>query len=280
MKLYHKPAYLLAVIAGLATFTLPATEPGRTSNSLRSQTFEAFTKPYREVEVSAAEGGRLSVVSIKRGQVVQQDQQLMALDSSVLEASRQIAKSKVDATARIEALRVEVDVAENKFQKLKALYESGAGNPEEVRRAEADAQIAKLNVSAAEEDRKLSELELKEIDARIAHRQIRSPIDGVVTDVKFEVGEYVSLNEPQVATVVDLSQLRASFFIPTAIALNLDSKLRVELLLPDTDQKAFGEIEHISAVTEADSGRVRVDVVLPNSGTKIRSGIRCRFVAK
>jgi len=277
----HKTPTTMVTLAAIGLLCLGGAAPNTASTSTypMSQngppTYEGFTEPVKQIEVSASQSGRVASVLARRGDIVAKGDMLMLLDTQVLEASRRVAQSKANASARQQALKIEHDIKQDRYEKLFKLQQDGAGSPEEVKRAEADANIAKLNWEAAKEDTELKELELAEIEARIEQRRARSPIDGVVTDVIKETGEYVSLSEPHVATVVQLENLRVTFFVSTEVAARLSVQQKVNLTLPGNDSGPFGQIEHIGAVTEADSGRVRVDVLIANPDRQYRSGVRC-----
>lgn len=248
-----------------------------TSAGVFAQTYEGFTDPVRVLEVSAADMGRVAEVHVKRGDRVQQGDLLMMLDAKILQAARRVAEAKTKSVARLEALRVEHELRENRYGKLLELQRDGAGSTEEVSRAKADADVARLNVRAAEDDLQLSQLELAEIESHIDQRRIRSPVDGTVTDVLKDVGEFVSTTQPHIATIVQLQVLRVTFYLPTEVAMPLEESQIVRLTFPDFQQETDGNVEYVAEVTEADSGRVRVDVLIDNAKRKWRSGIRCRI---
>lgn len=245
------------------------------ARSAIAQTFEAFTEPIHSIDASAADTGRIAEVNVKRGDRVRRGDLLMVLDSQVLDASRQLADRKASSSARIMALEVELELRINRFEQLRGLLGDGAGNPEEVRRARADADVARLNVQAAREDQELARLQLAEIEARIEQRKIRSSLDGIVTEVLKEPGEYVSTLDPHVVTIVRLDQLRATFYVPTETARFLSVEDAARLKMASTRRDATGRIEYIAPLTEADSGRVRVDVLIDNTKGTFRSGVRC-----
>ena len=236
---------------------------------------EAFTEPYKVIELAAPEAGRLAVVHVQRGSHVKAGQLLVELDSQVQQAALKVAEQRASATARVEALRVELSRKQRRYTTLKDLSQNGGGTAEELLDAEAEAQIAELNVRAAEEENEQHKLELKELEAQIEQRRIYSKITGIVTEVPREVGEYVSSAEPHVATVVDLSQLRLTFFIPTDQAVALMSGQRIAVHIVGQSRPVEGEIEYVGAITQADSGRVRVDLVVNNARGELRSGLRC-----
>lgn len=239
---------------------------------------DSFTKPFRIIRVAAAEPGRIESVNVRRGNVVCQGQTLVRIDSRILQAARNVAAAEAAGTARIDGLKVEYELQARRLQQFQALAADGLGSTEELHRAEADQQIALANLRAAQELQQQQELRVAEIETRIAARDVTSPIDGIVTEVWKEPGEFVSVAAPEVVMIVELSQLRASFFLPTQDVVSLNESQTVQILFPDSGRKVIGRIEHVSVVTEADSGRVRVDVVIDNRQQLLRSGIRCRLL--
>ncbi len=104
---------------------------------------------------------------------------------------------------------------------------------------------------------------------------MRSTINGVVTDVHRDEGEFVSAADPTIATLVDLSQLRVSFYLSTRLAASFAPRNQVTVRFIDRPDTAPATVEYVGPLTQADSGRVRVDVLIDNSAGKYRSGLRC-----
>lgn len=241
----------------------------------RDMTLVAFTEPYQTVELAAAEMGRISVLNIRRGTQVQEGDLLCELDVATLAARRHSIEQRGTSTSRRDALEIEHHRKQRRYESLRSIVMAGGGTPEEIAEAEADVKIAALNVQAANEELEQVQLELAEIDAQIAQRQIRASMNGIIIDVHRHVGEFVPASDPKVATLVDLSRLRASFFLPTEAASRYREGQQTELRFSQSHQLAPCIVEYVGPLTYADSGRVRVDVVIDNSTKTYRSGIRC-----
>ena len=235
--------------------------------------FESCAAPVRTIKASIAEPGRVAQVRVVRGAEVEKGDILVKLDSQVLEASRKAASAKATANASLQSLRVEAKLRNDRLAKLRQLEQTGAGTPEEVIRAEADAEVARLEVERALEQLRLLQLQVEEIDARLEQFLVRSPIEGVVIDVLCDEGEYIAAHQPQVATIVELDQLRATFYLPTDLALAMEVDAQLPIQFPETGQLATGVVEHVGAVTQADSGLARVDVLIDNADRLLRSGV-------
>ena len=235
----------------------------------------AFTQPFRTIELAAAEPGRVAKLNVRRGSHVRQGDLLVELDTAALKAARSVAEQRSQSTARKEALEVELARKLRMLEKMRGLRSQGAGTPEELLDAESEARIARLNVREADEALERARLEVLEIDAKMELRRVRAKMDGVIIEVHREVGEYVAANESTVATLVDLTKLRASFFLPTDIAQQVDEGDKLPLQFASSGTRVSSMVEYVGPLTHADSGRVRVDVLVENADGRHQSGVQC-----
>ncbi|MFK7769633.1 MAG: efflux RND transporter periplasmic adaptor subunit [Mariniblastus sp.] len=251
------------------------------TNQLRSSTAadEAFTESYQKILVASAENGIVSNVKVRRGDIVEVGDLLFELDQSVLEASRRLSRAKANQKAKLRSAEVQFETNTKRYEQKVKLLEEKAGSPEEVQRAKSDVEISKQNVEAILEENEQSSLETKRIESQIEQKRIRSPINGVVTDVRKKVGEYVSVNDPHVVTVEQLDALKVVFYLPTARAVKIKIGHTAEILMTEEKSHAKGTVEYVAPITKADSGRVRVEVAIANELQNYRSGVRCRLIS-
>jgi RND family efflux transporter MFP subunit len=238
---------------------------------------EGFTEAFRQVELAPGEPGTLMSLNVREGDRVQKGQLVGSLDCDALLVAKQIAKLNMESHGRLDAAAAERDLRKSRLEKLQALRIKGHASQEEVNRASADADIAEANVLSAREQLAVDALEFKRAEALIERRTLRSPMDGVVTRIFHEEREYVMSSAPTVMTVVQLDPLRVVFSIPLAQSTKLAAGQTVPLTLPDLNLTTEGTIEFVSPVVDAESGTVRVKVLLPNAKGEYRAGIRCGF---
>lgn len=262
-------------MAGLAT-ALVASNPVSTSRSH----IEGFTEPIRTVNVAAPESGLIERLHVRHGDRVKAGKTIAELERSVLQAQRSIANAKAESTARSDAAELRLQRAENRLRKLETLLKEGNGSVEEVAQAKLDRDLAKVEVASAADEAKINRLNLKRIDAELKRRAIRSPIDGVVTKLHHEAGEYISATDPAVVRIVQLDQLRVRFFPPTAVARRLRPGSTATVRFAESNRVVEGRVHSISPVTDASSATVRVDILLDNRNGKLRSGARCLLILK
>jgi RND family efflux transporter MFP subunit len=256
--------------------TLVAAFAGLSADAARGQDLsEAFTEPFHTVDLSPAEPGILAKLFVEEGDSVKAGDTLATLDARVLEVNLKIARQAMQSRGKLRAAKAEYELKAERLEKLKTLKTQGYAFHDELARAAADVEVAEANRLAAEEQLAVDTLQFEKAQAELELRTIRSPIDGVVTRVRQEEREFVTASpESAVLTVVRLNPLRIVFPLPTAAAVKLRNHDQVTVRFPETEEVAVGTIELVSPITDAESGLVRVKVLVPNAEGRYRAGVR------
>lgn len=247
-------------------------------NASASAAVEGFAEPFREVVVSAAsEPDRVTSRTVDEGVTVSAGQLLATLDTNVLRASLEIAKKRATMKGRIMAAEADLRIRQRRLKKLETLRAQGHATQAELDRAELDLATAEASYLRAREEKVLNELEVTRIEAEIDRRTIRSPINGVVSEVHREVGEVTQIGDPRLLTVVQLNPLKVKFSMTVAQATGLRVGDVLPITIAEAGEETEAKIEAIAPVLDATSGTVKVTCVFDNSKAKYRSGMRCRL---
>ena len=260
----YRPDFALFLIAaGLINSNVSAIE------------FEGYVEPYRTIRIAADESGTVEKLFVREGQRVEAQQPLAQLNSDVLKALLAVAQQSMNATGRVDAAEAELHLRKHRLEKLRILREEGHARQEEVERAEAEFSTAEAHLRSAMEDRVNKQLQYEKIKTQLARRTIRAPLAGVLTATHKQPGEFVSSTSPDVATLVQIDTLLATFTTESAqiVKLRVGQQLKVRLL--DSQLEAAGVVEFISPVNDAESGAVEVKVRIDNREGRFRSGERC-----
>jgi RND family efflux transporter MFP subunit len=236
---------------------------------------DAFTEPYRTINVAAPETGIIAALRVHEGDTVRQDQVLAELDVDVLVAARDVAKAGSDALGRVHSAQADLELKQDRLTSLRELLGRGNAYPQEVRRAEREVKIAEAELLAAREDQEVKHLDCVRIETQIRHRQVRSPIDGIVIKILKEQAEYVSSNDAAVVAVAECDRLRVVFTVPTEQAARLRAGQKVGLTMTGESKPVEGQVELVSQMTDPESGTVRVKVLIDNARGTHRSGVPC-----
>jgi HlyD family secretion protein len=112
---------------------------------------------------------------------------------------------------------------------------------------------------------------LENADAQVGYAELRSPIDGVVTDRPFFPGEMAAAGAPAI-TVMDTRSLLAKLHISQASAQQLKVGSEAELKIPGIDDLQAATVSLISPALDPGSTTVEVWLKLPNPGGRFKVG--------
>jgi len=212
--------------------------------------FTSYTEPSRHIEISAPEPGIIQEVLTKEGATVKAGDVLVKLDARVIEREADIAREELKfKTARL--------------AKLRNLLEKKYASANEVERAQSDMEITVLKLRRAE--------------ALIDRLTLKSPINGIVTELRFDVSESVPGANAHVATVVQLSPMRVQFNLPAEDARRLKAGDIVQLQFPDLSAERSATVEFVSPVSTAVVNTVRVTLVISDQDGPLTAGMKCVY---
>lgn len=241
----------------------------------KAQVTHSFTEPVDRRQLAAAQPDIVGNVFIREGEKVKANQMLAELDNRVLKQALKIAELRAKSDSQINSAQATHSITRQKYEKLRPMLQNGHANPAEVEKARAEYETAAAELQLAKEKKQEYKFEESRIRAEIETRVIRSPFDGVVTEIHFRPGEFIASNERQLVTVVRLDQLRARFYLLAETVGNLRQGQQVQLAMGTKKTPVTGTIEFVSPITDADSGTSRVDVLIDNKKQKWRSGSVC-----
>lgn len=244
--------------------------------AVHAQINKTFTEPVTTSEIAAAEEGIVKRILVSEGQFVKQNEIIAELDCEIWLMSLRLAKAKADSVARINSAKAKLKARTRMNENLQQLKNEGHANPHEVQKALAEYEIALAELEFAEDERRIAQFEVDRIVAQRERRVIRSPFDGVVSELHKEIGEYISSNEPQLATMVQLSRLKARFYLldSQVVDLKVGQKVRIAI----GEQSSVAQIVFVSPIIDPDSRTVRVDVLIDNQDGKFTSGVTCEWL--
>lgn len=239
---------------------------------------EGFTEPFRDLEVASTDVGIVSIINVKEGDRVQKDQILGTLDQSLLNATLEIADRSRNAKGRVNSAQADVRLRTERGEKLIMLLERKHATQEEVDRSVVEKEVSEAQLLAVEEELLIRGLEYDRIQVQLEQRNVRSPIDGVVIKVHRDVGEFVSSNDPVIATVVQLDPLIATYSVPSVLSHELKANVEVNMYVGEARVPAKGVVDYIAPVIDAQSGTILIKVRVPNANNVYRSGEKCLLV--
>jgi HlyD family secretion protein len=199
----------------------------------------------------------------------------------------QIQKAELDAAAGKAAF----EAAQKVYDSRKSLLEQGAIPRRDVDAAEvalaqarsqneqAQKQLADLNRLGKEQTLKSASGQLSaakgkylNATAQLSYSEIRSPIDGVVTDRPLYEGELAAANQP-ILTVMNTSKLIAKSHIVQSEAVLLKVGDEAEIEFPGLEEPVKGRVMLVSPALDPGSTTIEVWVEAIKPGPKLKPGM-------
>ncbi len=272
---------------------------------------EAVVSPLKQAVVMAKISSPIKKFLVQRGSRVRQGQLLAILENADLSAAaqqgkgefeqaeagyktatgstlpQQVQKAELDAAAAKAALEAQQKI----YDSRKELFQQGALPRRDLDTAEvalvqartqaevADRQLADLKRSGAAEALKSASGQLTaakgkylSATAQLSYSEIRSPIDGVVTDRPQFEGELATANQP-LLTVMDTSRLIAKTHIAQSEAASLKVGNSAKLQSANADESVDGHVSLVSPALDPGSTTVEVWVESNKSNASLRPGM-------
>lgn len=242
---------------------------------VRGGEIRGFVEPFRDIDLATSEMGTLAYINVKEGDRVSQGQVLAGLDESVLQAALDVADKTKAARGRLDSAKEELALHTDRLAKITELHHRQHASAEELARAESQKRVAEAQVRAVLEELEVKAAEHARIDAQLNQKRIKSPIDGIVTQLFKDAGEFISASDPIVVKVVQLDTLLVEFPVPAQAARDFQAGTKAPLRVGADRTDTEGLVEFVSPTTDAQSNTIRVKIKIDNAEGRFHSGDSC-----
>jgi RND family efflux transporter MFP subunit len=275
-------AALTLAALGLATtssHTHAAEQPASAQPATAQPVEVGLTKPAdlkpRELQFKTI--GLIKSVLVKEGDLIKEGQPLVALDDAEELAELDILKKDI-SNIRITAAETQATVKKFELSRLQKVAQENGGNDLEIKKAEAEAELAELNIVQEKNDLEVKRAKVTKQEIVLSRMTMNSPIAGVVLSVDSHVGEMVDPNKPAIIKIVNNDPLVVELKLATSVSqrLKVNQTLRVSydkkdwreakisFLSPMADDTADMQIVHLQmANPEGRASGLQVFVELP-----------------
>ncbi|WP_375561147.1 efflux RND transporter periplasmic adaptor subunit [Bernardetia sp. OM2101] len=202
------------------------------SNINLTGTFEAE----KELDIIAEGQGRLISLSIKEGQQVSKNQAIAKIDDTAIQA-------------QLNSIHATVAKAKKDVERYERLSKAGAISQQQYEEVKLNYQTTQAN--------------LTNIEQQLKYSTARSPMAGIIKEIKVEEGSFASAGT-LIATVVDIDKLKMVVKVGEQDVIKIKNGQSVDITTEVYPNTVFeGKVTLISV--QADAGRkYEVEIELPN----------------
>ncbi|MDP9337417.1 MAG: efflux RND transporter periplasmic adaptor subunit [Acidobacteriota bacterium] len=287
------------------------TTPAEKKDISQIITEEAVIFPLEQATVAPKITSTIKQFLVQRGTKVKKGQLLAVLENADLSAAavssrgdyqqaeaayatnvgssipQQIQKAELDAASAKSAF----DAQEKIYSSRKDLFQQGAIPRRELDAAEvavvaarsqneqAQKQLADLQrvgkeqaLKSAEGQKLSAEGKYLGAKAQLSYSEIRSPIEGVITDRPLYVGDLATANQP-LLTVMNVSKLIGKGHLPQSEAVQLKVGDAAEIKVPGVEEPIAGEVTLVSPALDPGSTTLEVWVEARKPNPALLPGI-------
>lgn len=271
---------------------------------------QAILFPRQQAAIVAKISAPVEKFLVKRGSPVHKGELLAVLENRDLSAAARENKGSLDqaqaayetttaaslpeeiqkAEAEAQQTRQALEAQEKVYQSRQQLYEQGAlprkeldQSSVEIVQARNQYSIAKKHLDTLQAIGKQQQLKAAAgqlesakgkylgAEAQLSYSEIRSPIDGVVTDRPLYPGEMAAAGTA-IVTVMDISAVIAKAHIPQADAALLKVGDKGTITVPGLDEPVEGTVTVVSPALDPNSTTVEVWLEARNPKRQLRPG--------
>lgn len=235
-------------------------------------------KPKQVIDVGSPVFGLLAKVLVDRADKVKHGQVVASLNTTVEEAQLALDRHRAENTAQLESAQTNLGWNQRELARKQKLANNMFSRINDVDEYETKVEQDQISVRKAQADQRQATLEAARSEAQLNLKIIKSPVDGVVTELKLAPGEYVYETKP-IMTIAQFDPLNADIVLPSnrynSVHIGMVAKLNLGAPVNEALQAT---VDAIDPVIDAASDTFRVRLVLPNPSNKIPAGIHCSAI--
>lgn len=259
----------LAALAALAA-TLPAA-----GAPIEVDPARCLVKPRQVIQLGSPVFGVVAEILVDRAETVRKGQLLARLDSTVEEAQLALDRFRATSTTAIEAAQADLTWNLRELARRQRLAQNMLSRANDVDESETRVAQDRIAIRKGEIDLEIARLEARRSEAQRNLKQLRSPVDGVITDIKLAPGEYIYEQTP-LLTLAQVDPLQVEITLEPsrypAIAAGQVGELRLDI---PVNRTVAVRVDAIDPLIDPASDTFRVRLALPNPGNRIPAGTRC-----
>ena len=228
----------------------------------------------RNVDVFSKVTAIAKNVLFEEGDHVHKRQLLIKLDDEEILNNYKQAKLAVDqAEVALKQAQVRKEQAEVTYKRNKQLLDEKLVSVQEYENSKLDNDYAALTLKNARYDLKVARERLAAAKINLENTEIKSPIDGIISERLVEVGDMVKAND-KVCSIVDTDPLLARVYVPEVdmkqIKVGQQARVEAESV---PDEKFFGKVVLLSPVIDPETGTGKVTVAIHDTSSKLKPGM-------
>jgi RND family efflux transporter MFP subunit len=237
--------------------------------------FPCQVLPMRRIELSSPVVGVIAEIMVDRGDRVRAGDLVVRMQSEMEQAQVALSQARASADAQLRLRRARQALAERTLQRNRGLAGERLISAQDLDQVQTEREVAALEAASAAEQLVIARAELAQARAALAIREIRSPMDGIVTERLLQPGEQA--RDRAVLVIENVERLHVEISIPSAFLGRVRPGTPARLAFPGTRVASVsGAVTLVDPGVDPRSDMFGIRIVLPNADGRIPSGLKCQ----
>jgi len=207
----------------------------------------------RRAGLSPALGGKIALLPVKNGDVVEEGELLLELWNDDIKAELELSQRDAHASrSRAREVCVTADVAKRDAERLMKLHDQRLTSEEAADQAQGKAESSAAGCTAAEDATRVADAKVDVTRAQLERSQLRAPFAGVIGEINGELGEFVTpspvgIPTPPTVDLIDATCLYISAPIDEVDAPRIKAGLLARISLDAFPNRSFpGHVRRVA----------------------------------
>lgn len=240
-----------------------------------------------QVQLRSEVTGRVAKVLVEEGQLVEQGQLLMRLDTEAFAAEVNRAQAIVRASAiDIQHSQTRLANLERQLQRQQGLFDAKLAGEEAYENMKNARDLAAIDIKAKKEAHNQAKASLSIAQNRLDKSVFKAPMSGLLASVNIKEGETVIAGTTNIVgsdlmLVADPSAILAELRVDETDIANIKLNQATQIFAAAYPNKPFtGKVIHIGSAAKAQAGSqglsFKVKVLLASDERPLYAGMSCR----
>lgn len=243
--------------------------------TLSAAEFTGIVLPKHHLELTLPIDGKVSELFLKEGDSIVKEQKILKLDDSLQTFDTRRKELLFKDKSQINSLEKNEALLKQMLGSTKNLYEQTKSvSRDEVVSLEIKYYELQGQMLATKQKKLIEEIEYKISNEILQSHTLNSPIDGTITKINSDIGEWVK-NGETIVEVVDYKECFVEFNIEEKYTqgLKIGSTLPIKIKKADKLIDKNSEIVFISPIADKSSSLIRIKTKLDNQNLDIVPGL-------
>jgi len=247
---------------------------------LAQNSITGIVKPVYQGKLSVSTDGIVSKIILSEGDSVKEGQVILKLDDKLQKLETLRRKMVLDDKTQIETLEKSLMIMKDIIIKKEKLYKDTKTislnelNQLRIQYINTQGELETLKANEAKE-----EIEYNISNEVLAYYNLKSPIDGVITQIVPKIGEWVQTGK-EIVTVVDTRTcfVEVDLDLRSFNKIALNSKVKVQIGDFDKTIEKTGVVKFISEVADSSSSLIRAKIYFDNTDKAVMPGTTASII--